>query len=313
MITFDKMKIISNIENIRDLNMKHFTCNIKDGEVLYYKYQQEQPYTLIIEVDCQHNELSLEFTGKILLDKYIYLINRETIKDALLEINRLGICTIDIDKIFRDSYVAKCDVTKDVISKSHINDIAIFVKSNLTNYTKWDVTPDKNKGIVISNRLKTKRHKKRLSIYDKGNEIRKVSNENFLSLLKNKENLLSYFDNKIRFELNITTKAGIRSLLEIPDTKLYSVLNATANPILSVLDEAVKSEVSTYKYQTLRDCERASLLKECNYDLEKVEVIVRSISSKNTSIKRLMQPYKDLFKQMQASTNNQINLKELVA
>lgn len=65
-------------------------------------------------INYQHNELILEFTGKILLDKYPSLINRDNIKDCLSEINKLDICSLDTDAIIQDSEVVKCDVTKDV-------------------------------------------------------------------------------------------------------------------------------------------------------------------------------------------------------
>lgn len=312
MITFDKMKIISNIENIRNLNMKHFTCNIKDDEILYYKYHQKQPYTLIIEVDYQHNELSLEFTGKILLDKYVHLINKETIKDALSQINRLNICTIDIDTILKDGSVAKCDITKDIEQCYPIDDIARYVKANLTNYDKWETTPYKKEGITIKNKPKTKRYKKKLSIYNKSVELEKAGNKQFLNCLKDKEQLLSYFKGKTRFELNIDTMIQIREYLNISDNSLQAVLNATTNPILDMINETIKDESPRQRGISLRDYERNLLLKECKYDLKEVEAIIRLYSSKTTSIKRVMQPYYELHQKLTASTNNQINLKELV-
>ena len=83
MIKFDKMKLITSIDYISDINVSIFLTSVKNDEVLSYKYQQDKPYSLLILVDYSHNELVLEFTGKILLDKYSQLINSETIKDCL--------------------------------------------------------------------------------------------------------------------------------------------------------------------------------------------------------------------------------------
>ena len=83
MIKFDKMKLITSIDYISDINVSVFLTSVKNDEVLSYKYQQDKPYSLLILVDYSHNELVLEFTGKILLDKYSQLINSETIKDCL--------------------------------------------------------------------------------------------------------------------------------------------------------------------------------------------------------------------------------------
>ena len=59
MIKFDKMKIISNIKYIRDINNEKFIVNTKNNQVIYYKYQQQKPFSLIIMADYQHEELVL--------------------------------------------------------------------------------------------------------------------------------------------------------------------------------------------------------------------------------------------------------------
>lgn len=41
MITFDKLKIVTNIEDITDIDTTVFVTQTKDGEILYYKYKQE--------------------------------------------------------------------------------------------------------------------------------------------------------------------------------------------------------------------------------------------------------------------------------
>ena len=70
MLTFDKLKIVTNYEDISDINTSVFVTQTKDGEVLYYKYKQETPFSLLIQADFNKQELVLEFTGKILMDDY---------------------------------------------------------------------------------------------------------------------------------------------------------------------------------------------------------------------------------------------------
>lgn len=96
-IRFDKMKLITSIDYISGINTSVFLSITKFDEVLYYKYQQDKPYSLLIMVDYSHDELVLEFTGKILLDKYSQLINSDTIKDCLNNINSLQICRLDVE------------------------------------------------------------------------------------------------------------------------------------------------------------------------------------------------------------------------
>ena len=287
-----------------------FVCSAKSDKVIYYKYQQKEPFSLLIMADYQHNELVLEFTGKILQDKYPQLLNRDTILYALENINKLNVCTLNTEAILSDAEVVKCDVTTDVTHD--INSIIPTIRQNLANYSKWNIKRYAN-GIVLENTVSTPRYKKRLVIYDKEKEMQMTDNVNFVNRLPDGQAVTDYFRSKVRFELNINTKQQIRQLLNIPNNDLQSVLNATANPLLAVIDEAVRYEPQRPKAKTLRDYERELLLRSCDFDLVKVEATIRGLSSKNTPIKRAMQPYRELAKRIQTDTTPQTDLRALVS
>lgn len=312
MIKFDKLKLVTNIDYISDIDGSKFVLNSKEDTILYYKYQQERPFSLLVMVSYQHNELVLEFTGKILLDNYQNLINEYTIKDCLVQINRLGICHLYIDSIMKDCTVVKCDVTKD-IECNQMQDIIANAKQNLSNYNKWIAKPYGKGGITIENMVKTPKYKKRLIIYDKAKELQLAEKRYFLNAVSNPSEILSYFNNKIRFELNINTMDQIRNLLNIPNNSLSAVLASKANPILTVIDEAIKYNDCQQRTMTLRDYEHSLLLKECDYNMSAVEAKVRALSSKKTPIKRAMKVYKDLYNQMQMRTASNIDIRALVA
>ncbi len=44
MIRFDKLKIVTNIEDITDIDTTVYVTQTKDEEILYYKYKQETPF-----------------------------------------------------------------------------------------------------------------------------------------------------------------------------------------------------------------------------------------------------------------------------
>lgn len=136
MLKFDKLKLVTKIDYISDIDYSKFILNSKEDSILYYKYQQERPFYLLVMVNYQHNELVLEFTGKILLDNYTNLIHLYTAKDCLSQINRLGICHLNVESIMTDSNVVKCDITKDIECGS-MQDIITNVRQNLSNYKKW--------------------------------------------------------------------------------------------------------------------------------------------------------------------------------
>ena len=311
MLKFDKMKIVSKIDDISNINKNMFTSNAKGGNLLYYKYLQSKPFYLLILVDYLKNELVIEFSGKILLDNYKDLININSIRQCINEINKLGICTINMDGIIYHAYVVKCDVTKDVpIDNFHA--IIGQIRQTLSNYRKWTCRDYAN-GVVLENTVKTPKYKKRLIIYEKENELQRASNDDFLSAVTNREDLLNSFKGIVRFELNINTMAQIRSLLNIESTSLMAVLLSAANPILEVVNQAIKEFVPQKQCDNLRDYERSLLLKECGYDLVAVEAKVRELISKNTPIKRVMQPYAELYQRLKGATNVGTDIRLLVS
>lgn len=311
MIKFDRMKLIAPIESISNINTDIFHTQIHGERVIYYKYKQKEPYLLEIRADYEHRELVIEFSGKILYDKYIDLINEGNITECLKNINRLGICTLDCDGIIESAIVAKCDVTKD-IPNHNISEIISTIRQNIKNYKKWNVSEyPASEGVVLNNVVKTPKYKKRLIVYDKSKELNKCNNNSFLDALLDKNSLLLYFKNKVRFEFNINTMEQVRNYLNIPNNKLTNVLSSTANPILSVIDEAIKFDIRPIQRISLRDYERKLLIEKCNNDIVEVEALIRNIKGNSQSISRVMKPYRELL--CKASFTSAIDLRELVA
>ena len=103
------------------------------------------------------------------------------------------------------------------------------------------------------------------------------------------------------------------NLLSINNNNLLEVLNSDKNPITTILDEAISHKTTQNRQSSnLRDYERELLLKECEYNLSKVESIIRLHTSKNTSIKRIMQPYIELNNKINKQEYSNIKLKELL-
>jgi len=311
MITFDKLKIVTNIEDITDIDTTVFVTQTKDGEILYYKYRQESPFCLLIQADYNNQELVIEFTGKILKEDYPRLINRNNIVQCLETINGMGICRIDTEAILAHGEICKCDVTKDIPS-TQMQEIIAQLKQSLTNYDKWTCAKYQGNGLVIYNTVKTDKYKKRLSIYDKRKELNKACNREFLNTISNRQEMLDYFQDKIRFELNIDTKAQIRLLLGVMDNRLHSVLSSNANPILTVFDEAIRPNEFTAYHSDLKEYMMALLIRECHNDLEEVEAKIRAMTPKTVSIRKKMQPFRDLYTKMYDGNSISINVRNLL-
>lgn len=313
MIRFDKLKIVSRIEYIEIININAFLSVIKDGEIVYYKYTMNHPYSLMIMVNYKHNELVLEFSGKILLDRYSELINHKNIEYCLNNINEIGICKINIRDLLQDSQVVKCDVTKDAVLEMDIKELIKQIKVMINNHEKWKFNKY-TAGICIYNTAKTARYRNRLIIYDKEMEMTRKENRDFINSINDGINVLKNFRNVKRFELNVNTIEQIKILLEVPNNNLLTVLSSNANPILTVLNKALIKENEMdkiYKNTKLIDLMRESLLEKYQFNLEKIEMLVRAHSSKTTSIKNAMRPFRELMKRIKGDSNV-INLRLLL-
>ena len=294
MLCLDKVKIITSINNIKDINEDIFQTNIIGGVLQYHKYQQKKPSSLLIMNNYEKNELVIEFTSKILKDNFIHLINKNNIHECFSNINQLNICTLDIDNILNNSEIVKCDPVKDITFHEDMKVLKNHTNSNLSNYDKWKSKSYPN-GFTVEKTVSTSRNKHRIVVYGKAKELGMKDNKPFLDTLSNKEKCLSHYEDKIRIELNINTKSQIRELLNISDNQLMSVLNSNANPILTVLNKAIKeTNVNTNVIHTFKEYQLDLVLKDCDYNLGKVEAKIRSLYSKNTQIVKLMKPYREL-------------------
>ena len=310
MIKFDRMKLICPLDVVENISERDFQTIVRDGQLTSYKYHQETPFYLLIRKDFLHNESVIEFTGKILSDRYPELINRDNIRYCIEQINRFGICEIGTERLLQTAKVAKCDVTKDV-SSTEIKEIISQTKQDLSNYDKWEVEKYPN-GICLRNKVTTDRYKKRVCIYDKGKELKQQTNSSFLQSLQRPQTLLDYFQNKVRFELNIGTMVQVKRLLKIDDNSLIEVLNSTANPILSVIDEALKKQTDSRQRTDFKDYVNSLILADNHNDLAELEAKIRALTPKGTVIKRKMQPYRDYFNR-QTDTSQKIDIRGLVS
>ena len=310
MVLFDRLKLVCSLGVVENVNECVFQTIVRDGELTSYKYQQDTPFFLLIRKDFINNECVSEFTGKILLDRYPELINRDNIRYCIEQINALEICEIDTEQLLQTAKVGKCDVTRDITS-TEIKEIISQAKQSLTNYDKWEVEKYPN-GICLRNKVTTDRYKKRIIIYDKGKELTQQPNVRFLQSLHQAQTLLDYFKDKVRFELNIGTMVQVRKLLKVADNSLNKVLASTANPILSVIDEAIQHNSNNRRATTFKDYVNGLILADNHNDLAELEVKIRALTPKGTIIKRKMQPYRDYFNR-QTATKYQIDIRRLVS
>lgn len=300
MITFDKLKIVADIQAIKVCDESRFEFVERDGRVTSLRYYQEHPFLLKIKVDYACDEVVIEFCGKILGKDYPKLISKDTIEQCFQAINALGFCEVDIEAMM-DAEVVKCDVTKDV-PVDNVSRVTDYIRSHIRNYQQFLCRKMKNGNVVVDKNVISRKTKKRMTIYDKGNEMTRSANRPFVE----KYGLQDAFSGMCRFELNLDSKQQIRQSLRIGDTKLMTVLSADADPIAEFLADVVEPR-GTIPMSDRKTYMTMLVLKDCDFDLEKVEAKMRDLyPSKGTSISRVMEPYKAMMEQL--SGDNDGNL-----
>lgn len=301
MLTFDRLKIVASIDAIQVTDDSAFVKEVKEGVLLSMKYYQDRPNMLMIKIDFMQKEVVVEFTGKILGHDYPKLISIDNIRDCFRNIEALGFCIFDMDLIM-GSTVVSCDVTKDV-PYSDIRKLQSYIRSHVSNYDRYICRSLKNGNIVLEKNVTTKRIKKRMTIYDKEAEMQKTDNMGFM-----KDNgLTDEFRGMCRFEINLNTKEQIRNSLRICDTDLTTVLTSTANPIKEFIEEAVRDEAGHKECSDWKSYQRYLVLKDCDFDLEKVEVKVRSLYKRGTKISDVMKPYREAYDSLNMGNANPLS------
>ncbi|MCQ2263251.1 MAG: hypothetical protein MJZ70_03105 [Bacteroidales bacterium] len=238
------------------------------------------------------DEVTIEFTAKLLKDNYPSLISVHTIRHCLRAINQIGVCSLDIDAIMENAYVVKCDITKDVVGIDLPN-LKDYIASHICNYNQWTMRPMRNNdNIVLEKNVVTKRNKRRLSVYAKEAEMNKSTNKDFVEWAGN--DVKYAFTGVTRFELAVTTCAAIRSVLRIENTNLTTVLNSTAEPIYTILDEALRPDTNyTSTITKLSDFDKVTTMTYYGWDLELIEKNARIIYKEKYHKNKLL-PYQRL-------------------
>ncbi len=297
MIRLDRIKIIAPLESVTILNPDVFESKIVRNKLVELSYTQLTPFNLYVEVDYKETEAVIEFTGKILLDKYPQLINRYTIRECLDNINRLGFFQIDIDMVLQYGEVCSVDVTTDITYKD-CKGLCDYLRNNLCNHKRY-LAQTIGDNLVIKKNVKTRGCQRTLTIYDKHRELLRADNRDFIALCGGSEFIMNFSD-RVRFELRLNSKSAVRKDLNITDNSINSILNSETSPIWEFIDAIIKEDSLADNCLTLNDRRNLALLRECDMDIVKVEEEVKKYISTKTHISQPMAQFRKLLQKLSA-------------
>lgn len=312
LITFDRIKIKSSYKYLLDTKVKfNERFNSRSGEKtgIFYSSKEDKnvPYNLYIAISYPKQTLTIEFSSKVLKENYIKLISKETIKECLTNISKLNICDIDIDNILLNGVVTSLDVTYD--TELILNDnILDALNSQVSNYRRFRWTHYENEGITFSKDVKSRNCAETITLYNKEKEICTTHNKDFFNSLSRPQSIIDYFRKKTRFEITLDTPQKIMDYLNVADTKITSVLNSNANPILMQFDKVFSNSTADIPNINFDDYENWAMkiiLERYNGDLKLLEQGVRNKFSSRSGASKRMRKFEDVYHAMTSASTSE--------
>lgn len=311
-ITFDKIKIKSNYKYLLNTKLKFSdTYHPRSGEKtgLYYNAKDDAsiPHNLYIAISYLKQTLTIEFSSKILRENYPYLISKDTIKECLININKLNICEIDVDSILLEGAITSVDITYDADFVLN-DDVLNTLNSQVSNYRRYKWTHYEKEGITFSKDVKSKDCMETITLYNKEKEICTSHNKEFVNSLLKPQQIIDYFKGKTRFEMTLNGAKKIMHYLNLTDTKISSVLNSDTNPILIQFDKVFGNSTTTISdatFDNYEDWAMKTILESYKGDLKRLEQDVRSKFNSRSGAAKRMKKFDTVYRAMTSASTNE--------
>lgn len=283
-IKCDTIKIRCNYKYLKEMkipfNITYNSKNIEQGRYFNSKHYSSIPYNLYIATNNYHQSLEIEFSSKVLKERYPELINRDTIRQCLSNINNLDICTLDVDGIINHGWVIGADITADVdlmLTDSVLN----ALNQNVGNYRRFQWTHYDGKGITFTKN--TIYDKEEIKVYNKYKELLSHSRK-FIDSLENRNDIMDYFYGKTRFEITLKGEKQIRERLGV-GTGIKDFFNAIDSAVREQFDRVFNASIpilDTTQCNGYEEWAMAHLLDSYNGDLRQIEQSLRQESVYNS-------------------------------
>jgi len=294
--------------------------NHKTGEIRTIKVWNGKGVLGLKYISIGETDIEIEFSAKILKEKYLEGINKNTLERLVTEINNSGLIKIDANKFIDSAIVYKIDITDNIkptdINKS-ILDLKIFSANE-----KYTFTPH-HTGLVITS--KHKNDQERLILYDKFSDVSRPikanielgkhwnineakgifrvesNNRTFKRIRRN----LALQKNETYYVKETARKTSTQKVLSNATPYLKDVLESKANPNYDIfrkmfhIEETPKNKIYGeiqqmkklgYKqHQIERELGMRQVIKCCNNDFETIKSFLRSTTkgTNNTNQKIL--------------------------
>lgn len=316
MITLDSNKIEAPASCLRHFKEDGLmrTLNTIDGEIMGDKFVF--PFGGVgfnrFEYNKKKETILVETSAKILSDDYLQGIHINNIERVVHQVNAMAGGRFEIDpKIFiEEGKFLNIDTTNNLRVSHELRDYfeALLAYGSGSKYQVSRYTEKGNQGVVYKGQQRT--FKERLIVYDKYIELtQKSDNREFFKTLNNSTRLLNEVKGVLRVEQNSVELRKIRERLNIHQTSILGVLTSPMKPNYNLAMKIIRGaeQLSIFndldEFKTFNQFEKfkgqETICRECGYDLENIEALMRHFFSQGTNFSRQRRYYRNLIYTLQ--------------
>ncbi len=297
LITLDTVKIKANNKYLLGKKVKFNEQYLqRTGKLMgeYYSSKDDAkiPFNLYVAVSQPKQTLTLEFSSKILKERYPLLISRKTIRECLENLNQLGICTVDVDGILETGCITSMDVTTDVPFDLS-DEVLDCLNEQVDGYRRFKWKHYENEGIEFVRDVKSRDCKECIKFYRKGKEIKSFANRDFVKSITYEQQsaLEDYFADKTRVEMSLNTQRKIKEYFNVGNTYISEILNSTANPLQRQFDKVFEPDKPRESIHACKDYDTfamQAILAAYNGDLKRIEQKLKGLYDSRSGCKKRM-------------------------
>jgi hypothetical protein len=224
----------------------------------------------------------IEFSAKVLRERYHELISIGNIEEVIACVNGVGAFTLDANRFLDQAEVCRFDCTTDLHVTGDVGDYLQSLRVYGALLWNWETTPYKRTGFVFKKKVSS--YHERVLFYDKYTEVIKDKYREVLNPDR--------FENVIRVETNHTDLKHIRKRFNLNSgaVRLMEVLASKENVNLKLFTSIVDSPdivEARKRFDLLRSggeqlkyIEKRKgmegIIRDCNYDMLLIRLFLRS-------------------------------------
>lgn len=332
MIGLDSIRLEIGSDGIRDIDlnspnllMKTTRGAMDEGIVSEIVHTKESPCIGLKFVSYSNSQHSatVDLSAKILKERYIDLINPNTIERAFEEINKHSPITFNIPVAVDIARVRAIDCTNNLRVEQEPQryiDALMQVRAN----DKYNITFHRdhgNSGVVMAGRQRS--FKERQILYVKSLEIlkdKRMAKEPYFGAVIRDHNGI------LRVESNYTSFDRIRKCTGSVDLLLNTVMNSTENPNLALFNKItnrvpdcqlmLQLERGKFAGMSLHQIEKRigmeGIIRELDFDMQRIVHFINSARSKKSKNSKVIREYRNLLTEIMPTEGNVIQLRNLL-